>query len=183
VESDVSLGPRVTLVCDAHDIPFEDASFDCVIAQAVLEHVVDPQRCCEEFHRVLKEDGVVYAETPFMQQVHGGRYDFTRFTRLGHRRLFRRFIEIDSGVVCGPRMALAWAYKYFLMSFTSTLATRRLVSAFADLTSFYLKYFDYILATRTSALDAASGLYFLGRKSDGVLSDRDLIAGYRGGLV
>ncbi|MDD5587437.1 MAG: methyltransferase domain-containing protein, partial [Alphaproteobacteria bacterium] len=68
VESDVSFGPRTALLCDAHDIPFEDVSFDGVIVQAVLEHVADPVRCCEENHRVLKTQGVVYAETPFMQQ-------------------------------------------------------------------------------------------------------------------
>ena len=79
------------LICDANDIPFENGSFDGVVLQAALEHVADPYRCVEETHRVLKEKGLVYAETAFMQQVHGGRYDFTRFTRLGHRRLFRRF--------------------------------------------------------------------------------------------
>ena len=55
---------------------------------------------------VYKDDGLVYADTPFMQQVHMGRYDFTRFTYLGHRRLFRKFEEIDSGAVSGPAMAL-----------------------------------------------------------------------------
>jgi SAM-dependent methyltransferase len=117
VESDVSFGPRTRLICDAHDIPFMNDSFDGLIIQAVLEHVVDPYRCVEEIHRVLKKQGLVYAEIPFMQQVHGGRYDFTRFTHLGHRRLFRKFEEIDSGVTGGPGMALAWSCKYFLLSF------------------------------------------------------------------
>ena len=48
VESDVSFGPRTALVCDAHCLPFEDISFDCVMVQAVLEHVVDPWQCVEE---------------------------------------------------------------------------------------------------------------------------------------
>ena len=52
----------------------------------------------KEIYRVLKSDGIVYIETPFMQQVHGGKYDFTRFTYLGHRRLFARFQEIESGI-------------------------------------------------------------------------------------
>lgn len=180
VESDVSFGPRTMLICDAHDIPFEDGSFDGVIVQAVLEHVVDPYRCCEETHRVLKEQGVVYAETPFMQQVHGGRYDFTRFTHLGHRRLFRRFEEIDSGAVCGPGMALAWSYQYFLLSFTTSRVLRALLRMFASLTSFYLKYCDYYLINKPGALDAASGYYFMGRKAGQVLSDQDLIRLYRG---
>ena len=180
VESDVSFGPRTMLICDAHDIPFEDGSFDGVIVQAVLEHVVDPYRCVEEIHRVLNEQGVVYAETPFMQQVHCGRYDFTRFTHLGHRRLFRRFEEIDSGAVCGPGMALAWSYKYFLLSFTTSVILKALVTVFARLTSFYLKYFDHYLIDKPGTLDAASGYYFMGRKGEQVLSDRDLIKLYKG---
>jgi SAM-dependent methyltransferase len=180
VDSDVTFGPRTKLVCDAHSIPFEDNSFDGVIVQAVLEHVVDPWRCVEEIHRVLKEDGLVYAETPFMQQVHGGRYDFTRFTHLGHRRLFRKFEEIDSGAVCGPAMALAWSYRYFLLSFASSSFLRRLIGVFVRLTSFYLTYLDYLLIDKPGTLDAASGYYFIGRKSNRVLPDKDLIKLYKG---
>jgi SAM-dependent methyltransferase/uncharacterized protein YbaR (Trm112 family) len=180
VESDVSFGTRTMLICDAHDIPFADESFDGVIVQAVLEHVADPYRCCEEIHRVLKEKGVVYSETPFMQQVHSGRLDFTRFTHLGHRRLFRRFEEIDSGAVCGPGMALAWSYEYFLTSFSASSTLRSLFHAFASMTSFYLKYFDHYLINKPGTLDAAASYYFMGRKSQRVLSDQDLIKLYRG---
>lgn len=180
METDVAIGPRTMLVCDAHDLPFEDASFDGVVAQAVLEHVADPYRCVEEIHRVLRPSGLVYAETPFMQQVHGGRYDFTRFTHLGHRRLFRRFDEIDSGVICGPGMALAWSYRYFLLSFFSSRTALRLVDAFAHFTSFWLKYLDGYLVDKPGAIDAASGYYLLGRRSEQVLSDRELIQLYRG---
>ena len=166
VETDVSFGPRTTVICDAHSIPFANNSFDGVIVQAVLEHVVDPSRCVEEIHRVLKDDGLVYAETPFMQQVHGGRYDFTRFTHLGHRRLFRKFEEIDSGATCGPGMALAWSYSYLLLSFTTSKFLRKLIVLFVRLTAFPLKYLDYLLIDRAGTLDAASGYYLIGKKSD-----------------
>lgn len=175
VETDVSFGPRTMIVCDAHDIPFGDGSFDGIVVQAVLEHVVDPYRCVEEIHRVLKMHGLVYAETPFMQQVHGGRHDFTRFTYLGHRRLFREFDEIDSGAMCGPGMALAWSYQYFLLSFSRSRPLRGLIRALARLTSFYLKYFDYLLIDKAGTLDAASGFFFMGRKENHILSDKELI--------
>ena len=48
----------------------------------------------------------MYAETPFMQQVHEGAYDFTRFTVLGHRCLFKYFEKNDSGGIRG-RVVLA----------------------------------------------------------------------------
>jgi len=182
VETDVSFGPRTALVCDAHRLPFADGSFDGVVAQAVLEHVLDPHRCVAEIHRVLAPGGLVYAETPFMQQVHAGRYDFTRFTLLGHRRLFRHFTEIDSGAACGPGMALAWAYTYFLLSFARGAGSRRALRGVAHLTSFFLKYLDRFLVDRAGALDAASACYFLGGRAEHPLPDRELIALYRGGF-
>jgi SAM-dependent methyltransferase len=183
VETDVAFGPRTGLICDAHDIPFEDGTFDGVIAQGVLEHVVDPHRCVAEMHRVLGADGLVYAETAFMQQVHGGRFDFMRFTPLGHRRLLRAFSELDSGVLCGPAMALAWSYRYFLLSFARSRRARAVIDAFARATSSFLQYADRWLISRPGAFDAASAVYFMGRRSEQALTDRELITLYRGAQV
>lgn len=183
IETDIYFGPRTMIICDAHDIPFPDNSLDGVIVQAVLEHVVDPAKCASEIHRILKPgQGIVYAETPFMQQVHMGRYDFTRFTHLGHRRLFRKFEEIDSGAACGPGMALAWAYEYFLLSFAETAFLRKTAKAFARFTGFWLKYFDTFLINKPGTMDAASSYYFIGRKTDKTISDKELIQQYRGAL-
>lgn len=180
VETDVAFGTDISIICDAHSLPFADNSFDGVVIQAVLEHVVDPYQCVAEVHRVLQPEGIVYSETPFMQQVHLGRYDFTRFTHLGHRRLFRNFAEIASGPVCGTGMALAWSYQYFLLSFVKASVARAVVKVIARLTSFWLKYFDYLLIDRAGTYDAASGFYFLGTKSDRTLSDRELLTQYKG---
>ena len=182
LETDVALGPRTQLICDAHDLPFRDETFDGVILQAVLEHVVDPARCVAEVHRVLRPGGLVYADTPFMQQVHGREFDFTRFTRLGHRRLFRRFRELAAGISGGPGVALAWSVRYFLLSFCRRRWSRAAVSGLSRLAFFWLKYFDYYLVRSPAALDAASSFYFLGEKSQQTLSDRELIQSYRGGF-
>jgi SAM-dependent methyltransferase len=177
--TDVSLTEDTQIVCDAHDLPFNSNTFDAVVVQAVLEHVVDPYRCVEEVHRVLKDGGIVYAETPFMQQVHGGAYDFTRFTWLGHRRLFRKFEEIKSGTCCGPGMALIWSWKYFLRSFPINHKIMNLLQGIALLTSFFWKYFDYHLKKKPNVIDAASGNYFMGmKKNDYILNDKELIKLY-----
>jgi SAM-dependent methyltransferase len=183
VSTDVSFGPLTTIICDAHDIPFADGTFDGVIAQATLEHVVDPYRCVDEIVRVLKPRGLVYAETPFIQQVHMGAYDFTRFTHSGHRRLFRHFSEISSGPICGPGMALAWSYQYFLLSFVTSRWLRGLARAFCSLTAFYLKYADPFLMKKKGAIDSASGFYFMGRKEEQIFADRDLVGYYRGAIA
>ncbi len=180
VETDVCPGPRVKMICDAHDVPFADGTFDGVIIQAVLEHVCDPWRCVEEIHRVLKPQGLVYAETPFIQQVHGGAWDFTRFTDLGHRRLFRRFEQVSRGACCGPGMALAWSFQYFLLSLTENKWLRGCIRIGTELTTFWLKNVDHFLMHTRGTQDAASGFYFIGRRSDIILSDRDLIKEWRG---
>ena len=180
VETDVTMGARTALVCDAHDLPFADEAFDAVVIQEVLPSVSDPQRCVAEIDRVLARDGFVYAENAFMQQAWGGRFDFTRWTLVGHRRLFRAFEEIRSGPVCGPGMALAWAWDYFLASFPTSRAARRAVRAFAHITGFWLKYFDSFLVSRPGALDAASSFFFLGRKTGRIATDRESVESYKG---
>lgn len=180
LEGDVSMGPRTQIIFDAHNLPFNDSSFQGVIIQAVIEHVLDPYRCVMEIYRVLDDDGLVYAETPFMQPVHMGAYDFNRFTPLGHRRLFRQFQEIKSGATGGPGMSLAWSYQYFLLSFAQKKFTQDIIRGFARLTSFWWKYFDRYLINKPGGLDAVFGVYFLGKKSSEVLPDKELIKSYAG---
>ena len=180
VESDVAFGPRTQVIFDAHDIPFKDETFDLVIYQAVLEHVADPQRCAEEAYRVLNKDGIVFAATPFMQQVHLKAYDFTRFTYLGHRRLFRKFKEIDSGIFAGTGVTLGWSIKYFFFSFIGNKYLRHSVELLLSILFFWLKYVDFLTYRFKGSYDGASGFYFIGRKSEEILSDRELIKQFKG---
>jgi ubiquinone/menaquinone biosynthesis C-methylase UbiE len=50
-------------VVDAQAIPFEDSSFDLVMANAMLYHVPDVDKSISEIRRVLKPDGRFYAGT------------------------------------------------------------------------------------------------------------------------
>jgi len=162
-------------VADAHQIPLADACVDAVCVQAVLEHVVDPAGVVAEIERVLKPDGVVYAETPFMQQVHEGAYDFTRFTELGHRWLWRRFATIGRGPLGGPGLSLYWSSRYFLRGL---LRNRRA----ADVLS--MPFGVFALADRFMAagdlIDGASGAFFLGRKRADALAQHGLVLEYLG---
>jgi SAM-dependent methyltransferase/uncharacterized protein YbaR (Trm112 family) len=181
VESDVAHGPNTNIIFDSHQVPFKNETFDLVIAQAVLEHVLDPFKCVEEIYRVLKPGGQVYAETPFMQPVHGGKYDFHRFSALGHRRLFRHFTETASGLVAGAGSSLAWSIRYFITSFAPNKKVDKVLSYGANFIAFWFKYFDLLLNRNEGAVDAACGLYFWGKKKAGyVLPDAELLASYRG---
>lgn len=110
---DIYDSQNVDILADAHSVPFKSGLFDLVIIQAVLEHVLNPEKVVSEISRVLRPEGVVYAETPFMQQVHEGPYDFTRFTESGHRYLFKNFSQIRSGVTAGAGSSLLWSLDFF----------------------------------------------------------------------
>lgn len=150
-------------ICDAHFLPFKDCTFDAVIIQAVLEHVLSPPDVVDEIHRVLKENGVVYAETSFLQHVHEKEYDFTRYTPNGHRYLFKKFDSISFGSIKGPITVLAWTVRnLFETIFRSTY-----IGKLASIPFFIAaNFFDRFLKNSFSILGSGA-VYFLGIKKDG----------------
>jgi len=50
-------------VLDAQEIPYEDNSFDIVIANLMLYHIPDRRKAIHEISRVLKPQGALYAST------------------------------------------------------------------------------------------------------------------------
>ena len=181
--TDIVKGPGVDIVCDGHALPLIDDCVDAVVVVAVLEHVLSPEQVVAQITRVLKDDGVVYADTAFVQQVQMGRCDFTRFTDLGHRWLFRSYEEISRANAGGPGAGLAWAITYFFLSFCGNRRSVRLaVRAVLRLLFFWIHYFDYLLQDQPASRDAASGVIFVGRnKKTPLISPRDLVGQYRGG--
>jgi SAM-dependent methyltransferase len=177
ISFDVYASPVTQFIGDGHAIPLADGSVDGVIVQAVLEHVLEPTVVAGEIHRVLRTGGIVYADTPFLQQVHEGAYDFTRFTDSGHRYLFRSFERIDSGSVAGAGTALRWSVDYFVRALTRSVPLGRVVS----LCFFWLSHLDRFLDPKHS-LDAASSVFFLGRKTEEPMSGADIIGYYQGGM-
>jgi SAM-dependent methyltransferase len=175
IGTDVYASRYTDLLADAHKLPFEDATFDGVWIQAVLEHVLDPAVVVAEIRRILKPNGLVYAETPFMQQVHERAYDFTRFTQSGHRWLFRGFTEISSGPVTGPGVVLLWSIRYLLRA----LGAGEKLSHAVPLLLFWVRVLDRFCMSRKTA-DSAGGVFFLGRRSDAELPALAMIEYYEG---
>lgn len=172
---DIAPSPMTQLIADAHQVPLPSASVDAVLVQAVLEHVLDPALVVTEIHRVLKDGGLVYAETPFLQQVHSGAYDFTRFTASGHRYLFRRFEELAAGPVAGPGTQLLWSTDHLVRGLTHSALAGRVVRGLMC----WLRILDRLVPA-SYAMDDAAAYYFLGRKRDGEMSAAEIVAYYRG---
>ncbi|MCB1520833.1 MAG: class I SAM-dependent methyltransferase [Hyphomicrobiaceae bacterium] len=175
VGTDIYASENVDVLADGHRLPFRDGAFHGVVIQAVLEHVLEPHVVAAEIYRVLRPAGIVYAETPFMQQVHMAAYDFTRYTPSGHRWLFRRFDEIAAGTVGGPGLSLFWSIRYFIRS----LARSDKIATALSMPFFWLRYLDRFADPRYAS-DAANGVYFIGRRSEWSLRPRQMLAYYTG---
>jgi SAM-dependent methyltransferase len=65
LEDQAPLGATLDSVrADALHLPFEDSSFDRIIASEVMEHIPDDELALREFHRILKPGGVIAATVP-----------------------------------------------------------------------------------------------------------------------
>lgn len=172
---DIYGSPMTQFIADAHQIPLAGGSVDAVLAQAVLEHVLDSREVVREIHRVLRPGGLVYAETPFLQQVHAGAYDFVRYTSSGHRYLFRAFEEIAAGPIAGPGTHLLWSIDHIVRGLTRSELAGKVLRGLL----FWLRYLDRLIPTAFT-MDCASAYYFLGRRADRNLTPQEIVSYYRG---
>lgn len=170
---DVYASDNIQFLADGHQLPLKDGTVDGVLIQAVLEHVLDPQTVVDEIRRVLRPGGLVFASTPFMQQVHEGPYDFTRFTESGHRYLFRHFTVRNSGATAGLGTQLLWSIVYFSrgIHFRAGQVARVLF--------FWLPKMDRWLNPRVT-IDGASGVFLYGHTSTKVVTPAEIVSYYSG---
>ena len=87
--------PIVDIVCDASDMPVDDACFDLVLCTQVLEHCQNPQGIVDECHRVLRPCGTFIVTVPSVFPQHGYPADNWRFMPDGLKYLLRAFSEVE----------------------------------------------------------------------------------------
>jgi ubiquinone/menaquinone biosynthesis C-methylase UbiE len=57
------------ITADSFHLPFNDNSFDCVIASEIIEHVYDPAKFIKELFRVVKKEGRLIITTPYKEKL------------------------------------------------------------------------------------------------------------------
>jgi len=80
--------PRADLKGSVEDLPVEDASFDVVLCNQVLEHCDDPAKAVSELRRVTAPAGRVLASTHGVMPYHPSPTDYWRWTHAGLEKLF-----------------------------------------------------------------------------------------------
>jgi len=69
VRIDVRKTKAVTMIADAHVLPFKDESFSYVICTEVLEHLDSPFKALKEIFRVLTENGIAFLTVPNLTEI------------------------------------------------------------------------------------------------------------------
>lgn len=91
-------------------LPYEDAAFDAVVSDQVLEHVEgDPVEAVRETLRVLKPGGYMVHTTCFINFIHMPQHDFWRFTP-DALRLLCRLVGAEAVQVDGWGNRDVWTY-------------------------------------------------------------------------
>jgi SAM-dependent methyltransferase len=157
-------------------LPVADASQDMVLAEHVLEHVVDPVAACREIERVLRPGGVVLAKVPFNYPWHGGYVDFFRFTPAGFLAAFRTCEAVHVGHGPGPFSSVAYLLQHDWVSMFTGRRARRVAAGAGRLGLGWLKHLDRFVIHRPGSLGATTTLVFVGRRGTEPRSAQEVVA-------
>ena len=115
--------------------PFEDETFDMVIAFHLFEHVFDYQYSASEIYRVLKPGGKFIVSVPFMHKYHADPDDYFRFTDSAVVRIWE-----DGGLRCESINYIGEGiYSYFLTTMTRFRQAKYVLRP--------VQYFSYLIGT------------------------------------
>lgn len=116
---DIIPGSNVDVVGDAHNLPFDNDSFEVITSFMVLEHLYNPILAIKECQRVLKPKGLLVLSTVQYWHSHGHPDDYYRYTKDGLKYICQNagldVIKIWS--IGGPVLIIFHAIEFNLSPF------------------------------------------------------------------
>jgi ubiquinone/menaquinone biosynthesis C-methylase UbiE len=168
----IDIDPRrmPDIVGDAHNLPFQNESYDFVLCTEVIEHVKNPRQVVGEIARVLKPGGMVVLSTRFLFPIHDAPHDYWRFTEYGMRELFTDWdiIELRPETINFSTMAVLFQR----IGFQTTLKANKILKFFIYVRAWILDHMNWLIEktygdigrkTEVSHL-MASGYYIAAKK-------------------
>lgn len=156
--------PNTDIVADIHNLPLKNNIVDAIFCTGVLEHIVNPDIALTECYRVLRPNGIVHLEVPFLQPYHKDPEDYWRWTMDGIRLFAKRhrFTEVRFGSLIGPASAMNALTIAYFQSWFRNRYIRKGIDFILSFWLFPLKFFDFILLNQN--VDLLSAIYYVGRK-------------------
>lgn len=108
---------------DVCNIPFEDGTFDLVLATDIIEHVDDDAKALSEMRRVLKPGGKVIITVPAFGFMKGLQDRVAQ-----HKRRYVRSQLLERAANAGLNVSRSYYFNYLL--FLPTFVARRLIDLF-----------------------------------------------------
>jgi SAM-dependent methyltransferase len=159
INLDIQPKAGIDIVADAHELPFQAPTFDVIILSAVLQYCRDPYRVASEAYRVLKPNGYIYVDAPFVQPYCPDTPDLFRFSREGLEVVFgTKFAIVETGASIPGGSALAF-YCQCLVGNSQNRYINFLVKMFVSLLLLPLSALKYNVST-----NVAGAIYLIGKK-------------------
>ena len=168
INMDIDTYQNVTVVGDAHALPFINDSIDCVFIMQVIEHLHNPILAVKEIFRALKNGGYVFALVPFLEGYHTYPQDYQRFCQTGVEELFSEFEKVELCVAAGPGSTLSWIIREFiavLFPFSNNRYVYSIIREIIGWLTFPFKYLDLIMSRKKYASKIANSFFYLGKKT------------------
>ena len=163
ITADIAADATLDFRLDAHVLPFCDGTFDRIIVQELLEHVVEPTIVIAEALRALKPNGQLYVEVPFLYPIHD-RTDYRRWTMAGLVADVRGAELTESGVSVGPFSAMTMAVRAAFTAWISNAYVAALVDIAVGWLVWPLKFLDASASAQPDTQIAAGAIYAIFRK-------------------
>ena len=96
VRADINPATHPDVIMDAtKEFPFPDDHFDGIISLSMLEHLEEPGAFFKECRRVLKKEGYLLLQTPFLYPYHGTENcgDYVRWTHQKMEKEAKNFFD------------------------------------------------------------------------------------------
>ena len=86
--------PIADIKADICDLPFLDNSYDFILCNHVLEHIVDDNKAMRELHRVLKKNGIGIFQVPMDYNRDTTFEDFSVTSKKERNKLFGQYDHV-----------------------------------------------------------------------------------------
>lgn len=135
------------------EIPFDDDSFDWIIATEFLEHYHETHEILFEISRVLKKGGVLFFTVPFVWPLHDTPYDEYRFTPYSLEKHFRKasFSEIELKPLGDINSSMAIVTGHWINSFSQSKYKKRIIEII------YKPLFNYLMKRSSNKVSFEDG--------------------------